>query len=214
MNDILRIAKEYDYPIFKSNNIFNYNLNIWGFRSDSKDTTSFNDLCVVFYQNRQGHWFLEYFDITTDPSDLTLMNPININGTAILCEGYHKSLWTFGFHKHRSDHKALIQHSPCTVYRDNNRDKEIDELLPRETGMFGIEMHRASKYGTTPKIGLYSAGCQVHADVVKYDQVFIPLVENCVNEGNSVFSYTLVKESDLQPKVNLDEINIKQRVTN
>ena len=195
---VTRIAAKYNAPIFTSQKVYNYNLNIWGIRSLEQDTKKFNDWVVVFHQDRSGHWFFEYFKATTDPSNLTLMDPVNIDGTAILCEGFHKGLWTYGFHKQRKDHKALVQHSACNVYRDNNKNARIDYgKLPIQTGMFGINMHRASIYGTTPEIGLYSAGCQVHADYEKYSRKFIPLIESSINEGLNTFSYTLILESDL-----------------
>lgn len=194
---ILDIAKSYKYPIFESKGVYNYNLNLWGFRSTDKDTTSFNDTLAVFYQNVRGKWTIDYFDITTDPSDLLLRKPENNKGTAILCPGHHSRLWSFGYHKNRRDHKALVQFSPCKVFRDNDKDDSIDINLPIDEGMFGINMHRASAYTVSPKIGLYSAGCQVHYDVNRYNTVFIPLVEDCVREGNRVFSYTLCEVASL-----------------
>lgn len=195
---VINIAAKYNAPIFTSQKVYNYNLNIWGIRSLETNTKKFNDKIVVFYQDRSGHWFFEYFDATTDPSNLMLLDPVNIDGTAILCEGFHKALWSYGFHKQRRDHKALVQHATCRVYRDNNKNDRIDYgNLPIQTGMFGINMHRASAYGTTPEIGLYSAGCQVHANVVKYNNRFIPIIESSVNEGLTTFSYTLILESDL-----------------
>jgi hypothetical protein len=194
LKTIFKIAEERNIPIFKSYSKYNYNLNIWGFRSNEKDTTKFNDLCAVFYESRFGDWFVDWFVITTDPSNLTLMKPVNSDGTAILCEGHHSKLWMFGNHKQRRDHKALVQHAPCKVYRDNNKDSKIDSNLPIDFGLFGINMHRASNYGVTPSIGLYSAGCQVHADVDRYNNKFIPLVEASVAEGNKLFSYTLILE--------------------
>lgn len=195
---IKAIAKAKQFPIFESKGKFDFNLNIWGFRSPSKDYTKFNDLAIVFREDRQGHWFIDPFIITTDPSNLLLMNPVNIDGTAILCEGFHSKLWTYGHHKQRTDHRALVQHSPCKVYRDKDKDDVVDADLPIFEGMFGINMHRASAYGTTPNIGLYSAGCQVHADVDRYNHKFIPLIETSVSEGNNVFSYALCKEEWLK----------------
>ena len=198
IDQIRSIAAKYKAPIFESKGIYNYNLNIWGIRSNDARTVVYNDKFVIFYQDRSGNWLFENFDGTTDPSNLTLESPVNIAGTAILCEGFHKALWAYGFHKQRRDHKALVQHSPCKVYRDNNKDATIDYgKLPIQVGMFGINMHRASAYGNNPKIGLYSAGCQVHADIKKYERTFLPLIESSINEGFTTFSYTLIKESDL-----------------
>ena len=197
VEQIMAVATSKGYPIFKSNGIYNYNLNLWGIRSQDKDTSVYNDMLAIMYQNVRNNWTIDYFTITTDPSDIILQTPENDNGTAILCEGHHSKLWSYGFHKGRPDHKALVQFSPCRVYRDNNKDSVANEDPSTiETGVFGINMHRASAYTNNPKIGLYSAGCQVHFDVDRYNKVFIPLIENCVNEGNRIFSYTLCLESD------------------
>jgi hypothetical protein len=188
---ILDVMKTNKYPVFESRGIFEYNLNLLGIRSTDVDSSIFNDLLCIFYQSIKGQWSVDYFTITTDPSDLILRKPENPKGTAILCEGHHSRLWSYGYHKGRKDHKALVQFSPCRVYRDNDKDDDVDTNTPIDIGMFGINMHRASAYTVNPKIGLYSAGCQVHYDVNRYNTVFIPLIENCVREGNRIFSYTL-----------------------
>lgn len=194
INQIGIVAKSRNFPIFVSNGKFNANLNIWGIRSPNKNTKEYNDCCVVFWENTRRQWALEYFEITTDPSNLLLENPINIDGTAILKEGHHKAIWALGHHKGRMSHKALVQVNPCEVYRDNNKDDIIDKHLPIQKGMFGINMHRASEVQNNHAIGLYSAGCQVHYDISKYIEVFIPLIERCVKEGHTTFSYTLCLE--------------------
>jgi hypothetical protein len=188
---ITKVANERHFPIFLSRNKFNYNLNIWGFRSPSENTKEYNDSCAVFYQNSRGQWNIEYFEITTDPSDLLLERPILNQGTAILVEGHHKALWVLGYHKGRYDHRALVQSKPCLVYRDNDRNSRINTNLPIEHGMFGINMHRASAVSNNRMIGLYSAGCQVHYNSRRFREVFIPLAEASVSEGHNTFSYTL-----------------------
>jgi len=197
VDKLINIAKSKDYSIFYSNGIYNCNLNIWGIRSNNPDTEHFNDMFVLFYQTIKGKWNIETFEGTTDPSDNLLRRPANVNGCAILVPGQHRKMWSYGFHKGRRDHKALVQFSPVPVYRDRNLDNILDFQSPIETGMFGINMHRASAYGDNPEIGLYSAGCQVHAHIAKYNNTFIPLIETCVREGNSIFSYTLITENDL-----------------
>lgn len=194
---ILNVMAKKKYPVFISHAAFNFNLNLIGIRTNDTDTTRFNDYEAIIYQTTRGKWSLDWFDITTDPSNLLLTKPVNNLGTAILCEGHHSKLWSYGFHKGRRDHKALVQFSPCEVYRDNDKDTSIDKQLPIDTGMFGINQHRASAYGDNETIGLYSAGCQVHAHIDRYNGTFIPLIENCIREGNRIFSYTLLLENDL-----------------
>lgn len=195
IKDIISYAQKHNLPIFRTINGLDFNLNIWGFRSDSKDTKTYNDSCAVFWENHRRQWNIEYFEITTDPSNLLLENPINGTGTAILKEGHHKAIWSLGYHKDRKDHRALVQTRPCTVYRDNDKNGLIGTNLPTETGMFGINMHRASGVHNNRLIGLYSAGCQVHYDVDMYNRVFIPLVQAAYNEGFTQFSYTLCLEN-------------------
>ena len=197
VDQLIKIADVKGYPIFKSQGIFNYNLNLWGIRSLSKDATCYNDLLCVFYQNIKCKWTIDYFTITTDPSNLLLRKPENTEGTFILDETHHSKMWSFGFHKGRRDHKALVQFSPCHGHRDNNKNDVIDGVLTPAYGMFGINMHRASAYSNDSRIGLYSAGCQVHYDKNLYNNNFIPLIEACVREGNGIFSYTLINEKDL-----------------
>lgn len=190
----LAIASKQKYQVFSKP----FQLNIWGVRSEDKNTAVFNDTCFIFYKNSKGIWVYNTFAITTDPSDFYLLKPINPLGTAIVKSGQYIDLWNFGFHKGRPDHKALVQVNPIKVYRDANLDafKTFKEDSVDE-GLFGINMHRASKNVITKWIGAYGAGCQVHADCIKYDNEFIPLVEQSVAYGNHHFSYTLLTENML-----------------
>lgn len=196
LDKIFEIAKVKHYTIFGNNGKLNYNLNIWGFRSNDKDTTHYNDVFAVFYQKLKGNWEIVLFEGTTDPSDIILKNPENVNGTAIVVPGQYKGLWSFGFHKGKQDHKALVQVNPITVYRDNDKDVALDTNVKTETGLFGINMHHGST-SSSDSIGMWSAGCQVHRDIERYNNEFIPLIEKSVKEGNSKFTYTLCVENDL-----------------
>lgn len=190
----LAIAAKQQYQVFDKP----YKLNLWGVRSEDKNTKEFNDTLFIFYKNDRGTWVYNQFVITTDPSDFYLLKPINSKGTAIVKSGQYIDLWNFGFHKGRTDHKALIQVQPIKVYRDANLDefKTFKESSVDE-GLFGINMHRASKWGITKFVGAYGAGCQVHADCTRYDNEFIPLIEKAVSFGNRHFSYTLLTENML-----------------
>ena len=84
------------------------------------------------------------------------------------------------------------------VYRDANRDDKYDYYeSSAEWGLFGINIHRASKWGIVNYINRFSAGCQVFKDPEDFGE----LMELCkkslkyfVNpKGISRFSYTLVE---------------------
>ena len=84
------------------------------------------------------------------------------------------------------------------MYRDNTLDEFLNFKEDSvDEGLFGINNHRASKWGITKFIGAYGAGCQVHSDCTKYDNEFIPLIERSVQYGNRHFSYTLITENML-----------------
>lgn len=194
LDQILKVAKNNEYPIFYQNEKYPINLNIWGIRSEDKNTTFFNDIIVVFYQTNkiENRWMVNIYEATTDPSNLNLQNPINENGCAILVEGVHRGLWKVGKHK---GYKALVQASDCYVLRDNNKDEYLDYNSPYDYGMFGINCHRASAYKVQDHIGLYSAGCQVFKDVNLFNKEFIPLCTKAIGKGKQ--TYVLINENEI-----------------
>ena len=123
-NRLIEIAKDLEYPIFRKNDSYPINLNIWGIRSKSTCTKHYNDVIVMFYERDFNIWECMVFEATTDPSNLNLETPVNNKGCAVLREGVHKALWKIG--KHKGQYKALVQANPCQVIRDNNRDDKID----------------------------------------------------------------------------------------
>ena len=199
--DVLRkIAKVHDFAIFDKGN---YNLNIWGIRCNTVDTGTFNDLLLVFYKandanpKMNGKWTYDWFSITTDPSDLNLIKPINSKGCAILKEGQFRNAFKIG--KHKGDYPALVQVKPLPLYRDNNRDNKLDLSGRISYEMAGINIHRASKWKIIRTIGLYSAGCQVFESVRDYEDKFMPLVNKAKDLYGNSFTYTLtnIKEFKL-----------------
>ena len=81
-----------------------------------------------------------------------------------------------------------ITHVNIDNYKTIKNNKE-------ETGMFGINMHRASINGNNNEIGLYSAGCQVHQDYKRFTYEFMPIIKSAI--GKSSITYTLINEDDL-----------------
>src|SRR5690606_33549955 len=98
------------------------------------------------------------FPCTTDPGIFYRKNPASVNGTAILPAGQHSGLWQVG--KHQGKYDALVQRAPVTVIRDRNADAALDFTDQLDTGMFGINCHRATEQGTSAQVDRWSAGCQ------------------------------------------------------
>jgi len=153
----------------------------------------FDDELVIFFKD-DGNWIVKKYQITTDPGRHYLKNPMEKTGTAILCTGQYKGMFKLG--KHRGRYDALVQARPVRVYRDNDRDDELDmNVNITETGMFGINMHRSSPYSKSYTVEKWSAGCQVFASSSQYNQ-FMRLIKISAKKYGQFFSYTLLGEAD------------------
>ena len=139
-------------------------LNIFGVRSVNAEANAFDDWIGVFWaQLGKSTWQHRIWPATTDPGRFYLLNPLNVAGTAILSEGQYRGSHSIGLH--RSQYMALVQTSAVTVYRDRNLDDAID-IVPdqTQTGLFGINIHRANAYTASTQVDRWSAGCQVFSD--------------------------------------------------
>ena len=170
-----------------------FNLNIVGIRTGDNTINTFNDFMTVLYTDDHNAPQLFKTNCTTDPGLYWLDNPENVKGTAIVKEGHYPRLWTIGMHHNK--YKALVQVGPVTVYRDADRDANLDLIQgTEETGMFGINLHRANPFVSSVRVDKWSAGCQVIADPADF-QKLLSLVDSQVAAGHgNKFSYTLIHE--------------------
>ncbi|MDP4275394.1 MAG: hypothetical protein Q8907_14055, partial [Bacteroidota bacterium] len=132
---------------------------------------------------------------TTDPGLYSLRHPKNQDGTAILKEGQYLGAYQQGLHHDK--YKALVQVKPVTVIRDYNRDNNLDITSGHEeTGIFGLNIHRAKLSGKTINVNQWSTGCQVFADSKQFAE-FILLCEKAEKYWGKTFSYKLININDL-----------------
>lgn len=171
-----------------------YQLNIVGVRADSNVPNKFDDKMYVFWNSENG-WQGKYFTVTTDPGTYWLNNPMQKEGTAILKQGQYINSHKIGLHQGK--YKALTQQKPVTVIRDYDRNALLDFNNGKEdTGLFGINIHRANAVGTTKTIDKYSAGCQVFENADDFAK-FLELAEKHNTMYGNNFTYTLVDERAL-----------------
>lgn len=185
--------------IFFSSGI--YNLNIIGIRAKEMNTNTFNDLMVLAYKTENGEWQLHYFDCTTDPGTYHLESPMNVNGTAIMCEGQWRNAYTLGLHK---GYKALVQKEPITFWRDRNRNRLVDLIIgSKRTEVIGANIHRASGMFKSKVVDKWSAACQVLADPQDFD-LLISTCDKAVRKYGykNSFTYTLLNEADFDMLIN------------
>ncbi len=168
-----------------------FELNIVGIRSNSTIPNSFNDTINVLYMDDKKSWQFHSYPATTDPGVFWLKNPLNPQGTAILKEGQYMGSHQIGLH--RNKYTALVQKTPVTVIRDIKRDGTLDFKGKEDTGLFGIDIHRAMQEGTTKIIDKFSAGCQVFANADDFYSLMALCEQHRQLYGNS-FTYTLMHE--------------------
>ena len=178
-----------------------YNVNIIGIRNSAtagKVTNKFDDTLTISFKDEDGKWIYHEFDCTTDPGKFYMEDPIvDEKGTAILKPGqYPKS---HKIRKHQGRYEALGQQNPVTVYRDNNRD-DIYNLNTEttDTGLFGINIHRATKYAhkKSTQVDKWSAGCQVIAANDDFKK-FMKICRKARDTWSNNFTYTLLESKDI-----------------
>jgi hypothetical protein len=170
-----------------------FELNIVGIRSRSLIPNTFNDRINVLYRDDKGNWQYHSFPATTDPGVFWLKNPLNPQGTAILKAGQYLNSHVIGLH--RSKYLALVQRAPVTVIREIKRDGTFDFGGKEDTGLFGINIHRALQEGTTKYIDKFSAGCQVLANATDFNAFMASCERHKQLYGNS-FTYTLLHDTE------------------
>lgn len=191
IDSILSTMKRKGYVVFENGD---YNLNLIGVRKDNNISNKFDDTFIILYKYKEC-WKYFTLDCSTDPGIYYMQNGLT-KGTAILKPGQYRGAYKLGLHQRKYD--ALVQYKPVTVYRDANKDLIMDYTNP-ETGMFGINIHRARENGKSIQVDKWSAGCTVIADSKDFD-LLLSIVRKSLATGKygTTFTYTLLEEKDFE----------------
>jgi len=188
------------YKYFLDSNDKGYDVNVIGVRNShtgKEVTNKFDDIMTISYKDDKGEWQYHEFDCTTDPGRHWVENVMNDKGVAILKPGQYRR--SHKLRLHGGKYLALGQQSQVTVYRDNNLDDKYDlDESKTDTGVFGINIHRASKYEgkKSTNIDKWSAGCQVIAANDDWHE-FLDICQMAREIHGNNFSYTLLESKDI-----------------
>ena len=195
---IKRAMAHKNYKFFESGS---YNVNIIGIRNSAtanKVTNRFDDKITISYKDEDDNWQYHEFDCTTDPGTHWMDHPMMKNvGCAILKPGQYRS--SHKIRKHQGRYEALGQQNPVTVYRDNNRDDVYNKNTENtDTGLLGINIHRATKYAgkKSTQVDKWSAGCQVIAANDDWTK-FMKICRKARDIWSNNFTYTLLESDDI-----------------
>lgn len=187
---IVAVMRNKDYRVFENPN--GHDLNLVGIRNSSSRANQFDDWLTAFYWY-DGVWNLFAFPATTDPGTFYRENPLNVRGTAIMKPGQYPRAYQVGKHK---GYTALQQTGPITVFRDNNKDSELNTTGNEEdTGLHAVNIHRANRHRASTQVDKWSAGCQVMQDPDHFDFFMTLCKRGSTKFGNS-FTYTLLESGD------------------
>lgn len=187
------VIKAYNKKGYKLFDTGDYNLNIFGVRSKDMTANSFNDVVGVLYRIGTD-WILRKWDASTDAGTYYRLNPMNANGCAIVAPGQYPSAFKIGYHK--GQYKALVQNKPLLLYRDADRDNELEYVGEPSWEMAGINLHRANANVKSKQVDRFSAGCTVIADPGDFTEL-LNLVDVAASMYGDTFTYTLFEECDL-----------------
>lgn len=191
LDQILAVYKKKNYILLEAP----YRMNVFGIRANTQANNKFDDLIGLVYWDYGKRWNVKFYSGTTDPGLFYLKDPINVNGTAIVVPGQYLQSHEIGLHKGK--YKALVQKSPIKVYRDRDLDYIYDmDPTTIESGLFGINIHRANENQTSTQVEQWSAGCQVIANPIEYDDFMETCEIHRTNSGNE-FNYALFLETEI-----------------
>ena len=172
-----------------------YNVNIVGVRNSATHnevTNKFDDWMTISYKVN-GEWNFHCYDCTTDPGKYWVDNLMNPDGVAIVVLGQYRSSHKIGLHQGK--YEALRQQKPIKVWRDDNKDNVYDHIADDiQDGIFGINIHRATKYPgkESTQVDKWSAGCQVIAAYNDFEE-FMNVMYKARDAWSNSFTYTLIE---------------------
>jgi hypothetical protein len=187
-----KAVKTKGYAWFEGDNL---DVNIVGIRNSAtgkKVTNVFDDTMTLSYKEN-GVWKFHEWACTTDPGTKGVKEFHNPNGVARLVPAQYRGSHAIGLHQGK--YEALKQAKPVTVWRDKNKDMTFDETT-KDTGIFGINIHRSNPTTESEFVENWSEGCQVFKRVKDFN-LFMSIVNKAAKIHGNSFTYTLLESKDI-----------------
>lgn len=190
---IEKAVKARGYKWFEDHENKGYNVNIVGVRNNApsiadKVTNVFDDFITISYKDSLGNWQFHCWNATTEAGKKGVTNYKNPKGVARLIAGQYRGVWKIDMHLGK--YEALCQRlGNVSVTRDNNKDMIFDEKI-KDTGMFGINIHKAGTDSTW--VENWSEGCQVFKRAKDFE-TFMFICKKAAKIHGNHFTYTLLE---------------------
>ena len=203
VDKIINIVKSGGGEVFEQDG----HINFCGVRNNATND-SFNDVLYIYWKEGDSFKCVKTSGFTTKPGESSVHNSKgkgNVNGVAIVKEGWHPNIWHRGVHGASSSypHDALRQTEgvtrPITITRDKtqygNKGKNYELRIfsnNTETGYPFTNMHRTK--GNTKSVNGWSAGCQVFRDASEFNEM-LKMADLAASKGQKLFSYFLTNKT-------------------
>jgi len=176
-----------------------FDVNLGAIRTKDNAANTFNDWNFCFYYDDEGQIQGVVVPGTTDAGLYWRINPMHIDGTAIIQHGVqHRGAYQLqnpkvdGKRGHRGQ-KAFRQIKNMKYWRDADRDQYLDFDGEEQTAIFYTNGHYMGTLGKN--VNKWSAGCW-GATVENMDKIF-EVAEAQIAAGlGDRFSFTLLHENE------------------
>lgn len=173
--------------------------NIIAVRTNLQVPDVFNDILFIVYKFA-GKENLFTATITTEPGVYYQKQLLNPKGCWVMMPNQMIDAYTPGLHQGKADHRCLKSVGKIYGLREDDADGIIgndkDAIVGWQEGTsIGANIHGSKKDGESTVVGQWSAGCQVHSNWEKKEEM-MDICEKMYPKL-SRFTYTLLTENDL-----------------
>ena len=190
INDIHNVMIESDMKVFTKP--FDCTLGL--IRTKDNKSNKFNDWIFCSYFTEKGGLVSAILEGTSDAGLYYRLNPINVDGTAIIMHGVqHRGAFTYmksGGHKGK---EAFRQTSKMKYWRDVNRDSYLDFDGKEYFDIFNTNGHEMGTLGNN--VNKWSAGCW--GSVAENMDILYQMAQVQIDHGNgNKFSLAVLHEDN------------------
>ena len=173
-----------------------YDMTLGGIRTKDNKSGKFNDYLFMMYHDQKGVLNGIIETGTTDAGLYYRLNPINVNGTAIIQHSKQfRGVYTYmekGGHKGQ---EAFRQTGLMEYWRDANRDSYLDFDGEEFTAIFNTNGHDMGTVGND--VGKWSAGCWGSTNVTMDKFYNLAKLQRRSGHGDK-FSFAMLHENDFK----------------
>jgi hypothetical protein len=192
--EIKAIYKKKGYKFFEGGD---FDLNIFGIRRDDVYDNYFSDRLGIAYKEK-GVEKVIIIQATTCPGlhgGRAVMNP-RPGGVAVIAPGQYPKVWKFvDDYSTWLSYPFFKQVGTFKIWRDGDKDKELDRVNLQDVAGAGLNGHRMSWNGVKGQpVNNWSEGCQ-GAEEPEFKKLLEPIRAACIL-WSPIFTYTLFDATD------------------